>query len=127
MIINSRQIKYFLLIGIITVIIDYSTYRALNFFLANITVAKFFGFVFGTMFSFIANRNITFESKKYFWAHLSKFCLLYLTSMSVNIFLNNISLVFLINYTSKLHLSFLIATIISATINFLGMKYIVFK
>jgi len=123
----SKQIKYFLIIGLATVLIDYSTYRSLIFFESNISLAKSIGFALGAIFSFVANRNITFKVKNDFFGHLIKFSLLYFTSMVFNVFVNGISLGLLTNSIFKVQISFVFATFISATINFVGMKYLVFK
>ena len=123
----SKQLKYFLIIGLVTVLIDYSTYRSLIFFESNISIAKSIGFAFGTTFSFIANRSITFNVKNDFFGHLVKFGLLYFTSMMFNVYVNSISLGLFTNSNLKMQISFILATIISATINFRGMKYFVFK
>ena len=122
-----KQLKYFLIIGLATVLIDYLTYRSLTFFESNINIAKSIGFALGTIFSFIANRNITFNLKNNFFGHLIKFSMLYFTSMMFNVFVNSISLGLFINSNLKVQISFILATIISATINFVGMKYFVFK
>jgi putative flippase GtrA len=123
----SKQLKYFLIIGLVSVLIDYSTYRSLLFYESNLIIAKSIGFILGTTFSFIANRNITFKVKNHFFGHLIKFSFLYFTSMMFNVFVNSISLGLFINSNLKVQISFTLATIISATINFAGMKYFVFK
>jgi len=123
----SKELKYFFIIGLVTVLIDYSTYQSLIFFESNISIAKSIGFALGTIFSFIANRNITFNVKNNFFGHLIKFSMLYFTSMMFNVFVNSISLGLFINSNLKVQISFILATIISATINFVGMKYFVFK
>jgi putative flippase GtrA len=123
----SKQLKYFLIIGFVTVLIDYSIYRSLIFLESKIGIAKSIGFVFGTIFSFVANRNLTFNVKNNFFGHLIKFSLLYFTSMMFNVFVNSISLELFTNSNLKVQISFILATIISAIINFGGMKYLVFK
>jgi putative flippase GtrA len=123
----SKQLKYFFIVGLLTVLIDYSTYLSLTFFESNISIAKSIGFALGTIFSFIANRNITFNVKNNFFGHLIKFISLYLISMMFNVFVNSFSLGLLTNLNFKVQISFVIATIISASINFGGMKYFVFK
>jgi putative flippase GtrA len=123
----SKQIKYFLIVGLVTILIDYSTYRSLIFFEFNIIIAKSIGFALGTVFSFVANRNITFNVKNNFFGDLTKFSLLYFTSMMFNVIVNGISLGVLTNSIFKVQISFVFATLISATINFIGMKYLVFK
>lgn len=47
--------------------------------------------------------------------------------MLINVFVNSILLELLIKSNLKVQISFILATIISATINFIGMKYVVFK
>ena len=123
----SNQLKYFLIIGLFAVWIDYFAYRSLIFFFSNISIAKSIGFVFGTIFSFIANRKITFTVKNHFLGHLIRFSLLYFTSMILNVFVNSILLGLFANFKLKLEISFMIANIISAAINFTGLKYVVFK
>jgi putative flippase GtrA len=123
----SSQLKFFLIIGLVTVFIDYLTYQSLIFFFSNTSIAKSISFVFGTVFSFLANRKITFNVKSNFFRHLIKFSILYFTSMMSNVFVNSISLGLFHNTNWKLQISFIFATIISATINFLGMRYFVFK
>lgn len=123
----TKQLKYFLIIGVVTVLIDYLTYKWLLLFFSNISIAKSIGFAFGTIFSFVANRNITFNNKNHFWGHLSKFSLVYFTSMMINVFVNSFSLGLFTDLNLKVQISFIVATMMSATINFVGMKYIVFK
>jgi putative flippase GtrA len=110
-----------------TVSIDYFTYVALLFYLTKVNIAKFFGFALGTIFSFLANRNITFNNKNYFWLHLGKFSLLYFVSLNINIYLNDFLLEIFINNSFKFLVSFVFATVCSACINFMGMRYFVFK
>jgi len=123
----SSQLKFFLIIGLVTVLIDYLTYQSLIFFFSNTSIAKSISFVFGTVFSFLANRKITFNVKSNFFSHLIRFSILYFTSMMSNVFVNSISLGLFHNSNWKLQISFIFSTIISATINFLGMRYFVFK
>jgi putative flippase GtrA len=122
-----KQLNFFLVIGLITVSIDYLLYRSLTEIISNLIIAKFLSFAFGTIFSFIANRSITFNNKNHFWSHLSKFIILYLTTLFLNVIVNSASLEIFAWYNFKVQVSFLFATIISALTNFAGMKYIVFK
>lgn len=123
----SKQLYKFLLIGSITVLIDFTTYRGMAVFYPNVSFAKSLGFALGTGFSFFANRNITFKVRNDFCSHLIKFALLYLISMLINVLINGISLDFFSKSDIKVQISFILATLISATINFIGMKYLVFR
>lgn len=90
-------------------------------------IAKSISFAFGTFFSFVANRKITFNVNKHFLNHLIKFSLLYFVSMIINVFINSIALDLFINLNFKVQISFILATFFSATFNFVGMKNLVFK
>jgi putative flippase GtrA len=122
-----NQIKFFLIFGVITVLIDYSAYRALIFFEFNFNSAKIMSFILGTIFSFGANKNITFSRKNDFFKHLIKFILLYFVSLMLNVFVNTNFLGWLASSNFNVQISFILATIVSATINFIGMKYFIFK
>lgn len=121
-----KEISYFLIIGILTVLIDYLVYFLSRKFFINTSQAKAFGFISGTVFAFLANRNITFKNHNNIWRHLYKFLILYSGTLFTNITINNSLLNWLPDFQFKIQLSFLIATSTSAIINFVGMKYFVF-
>jgi putative flippase GtrA len=121
-----KEIRYFLIIGILTVLIDYLVYFLSRKFFIDISQAKAFGFISGTVFAFLANRNITFKNHNNIWRHLYKFLILYSGTLFINVTINNSLLNWLSDFQYKVQLSFLIATSTSAIINFVGMKYFVF-
>ena len=123
----GKEVKSFLIVGILTVLIDFLAYSISRKYFFNISLAKAFGFIAGTVFSFIANRNITFRSQKNIWLHLSKFILLYTGTLIANVMINNIILNFIPLFKLQIYFAFLIATSTSAVLNFLGMKYFVFR
>jgi putative flippase GtrA len=122
----SKEIRFFLLIGILTVLIDYLVYFLSRKLITNTSQAKAFGFISGTVFAFLANRNITFRNHNNIWGHLYKFIILYSGTLFINVTINNNLLNWLTDFHYKVQLSFLIATAISAIINFVGMKHFVF-
>lgn len=122
----TKEILYFLIVGILTVLIDYLVYSLSRNLIINTTQAKAFGFISGTVFAFLANRNITFKNHDNIWGHLYKFLILYSGSLFINVTINNSLLNWLTDFQYKVQLSFLIATSTSAIINFIGMKYFVF-
>jgi putative flippase GtrA len=121
-----KEIRYFLVIGILTVLIDYLVYFLLRKFNINTSQAKAFGFVSGTFFAFLANRNITFRNHHNIWGQLYKFLILYSGTLFLNVTINNCLLNWFSYFDYKVQLSFLIATSTSAIINFIGMKHFVF-
>jgi putative flippase GtrA len=122
----SKEIRYFLIIGILTVLIDYLVYSLSRKLIINTSQAKAFGFISGTVFAFLANRNITFRNHYNILGHLYKFIILYSGTLFINVTINNNLLYWLTDFHYKVQISFLIATSTSAIINFIGMKYFVF-
>ena len=124
----KKELSFFLIIGITTVAIDFIAY---NFFLwtqvFSINFSKSIGFLFGTIFSYFSNKNLTFGHQSYKSGSLMRFILVYGVSLMVNIAINSFSIYIISNNSYNLQIAFLIATIFSATTNFLGMKFFVFK
>ena len=122
----TKEIRYFLIVGILTVLIDYLVYSLSRKLSINNIQAKAFGFISGTAFAFLTNRNITFKDLDNIWTQLYKFLILYSVTLFINVTINNILLNWLTDFHYKVQLSFLVATSTSAIINFIGMKYFVF-
>ena len=125
---KNRQLGIFLVVGSLTALVDFITYRILLWQqFTDINSSKIIGFVTGTLFSYIANRFWTFNrqliSPGSFWRFLS----VYFASLTANIFTNHLALDFFLGSSFKLYISFLLATSVSATLNFLGMKLFVFR
>ena len=122
----KKQILLFLPIGFLTVFLDYSSYLfILNYF--NIHFAKAVGFFTGTLFSYFANKIITFSYQKNVKKSFVKFYILYFFSMCINVLINSSINHYFNNFQSTFILSFFISTGCSAILNFFGMKYYVFK
>ena len=122
----SKEIRFFLFLGVLTVLIDYLVYFISRKLIINISQAKALGFMTGTFFSFLANRNITFRNQNNIWDHLYKFFILYSGTLFLNVTINNSLFNWFSDFDYKVQLSILIATSTSAIINFIGMKYFVF-
>ena len=124
---KNSQIIRFLFVGGTTVIIDFVVYSTL-LLLGNTTqISKGLGFFAGTVFAYFANKKVTFKSKNSGPLKFLLFILLYLFSLSANVVTNEIVL-YILNYTKlSFLLAFIIATALSASMNFFGMKYIVFN
>ncbi len=122
----GKEVKSFLIVGILTVLIDFLVYSISGKYFFKTSLAKAFGFISGTIFSFFANRNITFRSQNNIWAHLSKFIFLYTGTLIANVMINNTILNFIPLFKFQIYFAFFIATSTSAILNFLGMKYFVF-
>jgi len=124
----KRQFQIFVLVGILTVLIDLAVYRSLLLFWdLPINFAKGCSFLSGTFFAYIANRFWTFQNNDHIVGSVYRFVPLYFLTLVINIAINSLILVnfnyiFLIDY-----IAFTVATVCSAMLNFLGMKFFVFK
>ena len=118
----------FLIVGFTTVGIDFFVYWCLLYIsVFSIETSKGIGFLSGTIFSYFTNKSWTFDYKSFYLKSALKFILLYTFTMFINIFLNSSILSILDNLSFKFIFAFLFATIVSAILNFLGMKFLVFK
>ncbi len=122
------ELKKFLAVGMIAVSLDWGIYLALtNFFDVGAVPSKGLSYVIGTIFAFIANGRLVFQSDLApvnFLKHLS----LYTFSLLANTLLfayweSNFSFESLINLGAAL----LTSTFVSTVINFVGMRFWVFK
>ncbi|MDN0118625.1 GtrA family protein [Yersinia frederiksenii] len=120
----KRQLMIFLIVGSLTVFIDFLTYRALiTLDLLGIDMAKATGFIIGTIFAYLANRIWTFGRQTHASGSIWRFIVLYAVTLGINVWMNAIVLASL----QAVQIAFLVATGISALLNFIGMKWFVFK
>jgi putative flippase GtrA len=125
----SRQALTFLGVGLLTVLIDAFTYRALQTVLP-LAVAKAIGFVTGMVFAYGANRFLTFRQQPGGSGTVWRFLVLYALALCINTGLNSLVMSLtdgLADASTRLTIAFVIATGASATWNFIGMKWFVFK
>ena len=123
-----RELTIFLIVGSLTVLLDFLAYRCLVWMkLMDIDTAKAMGFIIGTVFAYFANRLWTFGHKPHTPGSPWRFIILYATTLGANVFINALALTLLSNIAAAVEVAFLLATGVSATLNFLGMKLFVFK
>ena len=120
------QLRRFLIVGSTTVLVDFATYSAMLAVGLGIDPAKGLGFIVGTIFAYLANRRWTFEAGRT-QGRFPRFLALYLTTLVVNVGVNAALVALAGTATLALGFAFVIATGVSASLNFLGMKYIVFR
>ena len=123
---KKSQLTRFLFVGGTTVLIDFTFYSLLVLLGINTKFAKGFGFLIGTIFAYFANRKITFRSSHSGVFRFVIFSVLYISTLIVNVVTNEVVLYILTFSKMSYLLAFLIATTLSATMNFIGMKYIIF-
>lgn len=113
--------------GLTTVAIDFATYRVLLFLDTPTAFAKALGFIAGTIFAYFANKLWTFDRAKGGRNVFAMFVGLYLTTLMINVGVNSGAIAILGEAELALALGFLLATGTSASLNFVGMRMIVFK
>lgn len=124
-----RELFVFFIVGSLTVLIDFLAYRSLVWVeLMGIDLAKATSFLIGTAFAYFANRFWTFGHKPHTPGSAWRFIIFYAASLGANVFVNALVLLLLDDVTAAAVLvAFLLATGVSASLNFLGMKLFVFK
>jgi putative flippase GtrA len=123
-----RELAIFLIVGSLTVLIDFLIYRSLVWTgLVSVNVAKAVGFLTGTVFAYFANRFWTFAHKAHAAGSMWRFIFLYAITLGANVLINSIALALLPNMAVTIQVPFLLATGVSASLNFIGMKLFVFR
>lgn len=123
-----RQLAIFAAVGTLTVLIDFLAYRGLVWMdLFGIDVSKAIGFLTGSVFAYFINRSWTFRHKANLPGSALRFVVLYAATLGTNVFVNSLILDRLIGTFLVMEVAFIIATGLSAILNFIGMKLFVFK
>jgi|SRR5450830_48904 len=124
----KRELGIFLIVGTLTVLLDFGVYRSLVWFqVTGIDMAKTIGFLSGTVFAYFANRFWTFRCHSPAVGTAWRFILVYATTLGINVLINSFALKFFNSIVLAVQLAFLLATGVSAMLNFMGMKFFVFK
>ena len=117
-----------MIVGVSTVLVDFISYRGLiGFQVMEVDMAKAAGFLVGTLFAYFANRFWTFEHNPHVPGSVWRFSALYASTLGANVLTNALVLKLLADMAIAIQLAFLLATGVSACLNFLGMKLFVFK
>jgi putative flippase GtrA len=123
---TRQQVCRFLVVGSLTVLVDYAAYRAIVSLSSVIDASKAIAFLTGTAFAYVVNRRFTFRSTAPHGSQLVRFLAVYLATLAANVAVNTVALGALHEVRHALTLAFIVATAVSATLNFLGMKFLVF-
>jgi len=122
----KRELSVFLVVGCLTVALDFIVYRGLTyFFLCDSSLAKAIGFISGCIFAYFANRFWTFKQQSSRSGSLWRFTLVYAVGLVANVLINQ-GILSSWDSPATLYVAFLVATGVSATLNFMGMKWFVF-
>lgn len=122
---HLREMTGFFFVGGVAVLADFIAY----FFILESTnlsasFAKGISYVLGNVISFIGHRFFVFKAKdKSPHRQILPFALLYLSTFVINNIANELAL----SLTNARSLAWLFATSIAVVINYLGLKFIVFR
>lgn len=123
----KKELTAFIVVGGLTVLVDCLTYRGIvSFSLIGTDLAKGVGFLTGTIFAYFANRFWTFNNQEDSIGNCWRFSSLYGMTLFINVSANSLMLSALGEFPYSIQIGFVIATSLSATLNFIGMKYFVF-
>lgn len=126
-----RQLGIFLLVGFSTVAVDFVVYHALLWLGMPVSIAKLLGFLTGTVFAYFANRRWTFQGSQPAGAQVLRFATLYGGTLACNVGVNAAMLRIAAHVFDSpgmgINLAFCVATGVSAALNFIGMKWWVFR
>jgi putative flippase GtrA len=141
----TKQLTKFAIAGFTAVFCDLLVYYILSSFLPT-DLSKALGFISGTFVTYNINKFWTWRQNDRNTRRLMNFLLLYAVSMVVNVAINSYALGLIPDYEILLQLrftmdditplatfkadkftAFVIATVFSSIVNFLGQKYWVFK
>lgn len=123
----GKELRTFLVVGGLTVLLDYLVYRGLlAWVFVSVPVCKALGFVAGMLFAYWANRAWTFSHAQPDSGSAWRFALVYLFNLGMNVAVNSLLLHALAGMAAAVSVAFVIATGVSASLNFAGMKWFVF-
>jgi putative flippase GtrA len=123
----GKELRTFLVVGGLTVVLDYAVYRGLlALALTNVPACKALGFVAGMVFAYWANRQWTFSDAPNRRGSAWRFVVVYLFNLGMNVAVNSLLLNAFAGMAGAVSAAFVVATGVSASLNFAGMKWFVF-
>ena len=126
---TSKQIRRFLVIGVLSVLTDLAVYVLLTGLGLHTHASKGISYVSGMVVGFLGNKFWTFESGRRSAAEPITYLMLYATTLAVNVAVNALVLGLLAGVATprwNKGLAFLVATGVTTVLNFLGMRFITF-
>jgi putative flippase GtrA len=125
---KHREFKIFLIVGLLNVGVDYSVYHGLIYLLRmDINISKAIAFVAGALFAYVANRFWTFRGALYGSGSFMRFATLYAGTLIANVVMNWLALNVFDYLPYKIQLAYIVTTGATAALNFMGMKFYVFR
>jgi len=124
----KREFGFFVVNGLISVSIAYCVYCGLVASGLMIEIANGIAYIAGMFYGFFANKRLAFRDGEIASiAKVVRYVLLHTCTLIVNILTNSLILGRLGDLTFDFFVAFLAAIAISTILNFIGLKYWVFK
>ena len=114
----NKQIIRFSFAGVSAVGVDFLSYYI------SYDLAKTISFILGAVVAYLINKFWTFEKYDFSYQEIIMFATLYMISLGANVLVNKLVLQLTDNI---ILIAFLCATATSASMNFIGQKWWVFK
>jgi putative flippase GtrA len=127
---TAKQIRRFIVIGVLSVLIDLTVYTLLTRRGLMWDVSKGISYVSGMVFGFIFNKLWTFQSARRSPAEPIVYVVLYTATLGVNVLVNRLVIVVASAWLplgAVKGLAFLVATGLCTVLNFVGLKWITFR
>lgn len=124
----QKELKFFALNGVVSVVLAYGIYRGLVTGGLLIEVANGVAYFVGMLYGFFANKRLTFRNGYVSSAgEAMRYILLHTGTLLVNVSVNSIVLEYVESLPMGFLAAFLAAITVSTALNFMGLKYWVFK
>ncbi len=122
---NQKNLVRFFYVGILSNIINFIVYYLTNKFTVNLLLASFLGYFSGLICSYHFARVWVFDFK--FLISLNNILFFIIVYLAGLIWMAGIINFMVVNMHLEYKISWIAGAIISATNNFLGLKFLVFK
>ena len=125
----KRELLLFVANGLVSVTIAYGVYHRLVALGLPIELASGTAYLAGMVYGFFANKHLTFrdQGKDSPTAKIGRYVVLHMGTLLVNVVVNSFMLGVLRGLSFGMFTAFVLAIGISTVVNFIGMKYWVFK
>ena len=126
----KKQLKGYIISGVLATGTDFVIYSILSKWFLGYDTAKTISFFSGTIVAYLYNKYITFGHHEKSFSEITKFLILYSLSMVCNVTINHIGILILdklVVVKIAVFCAFILATLVSMAINFMGQKFWVFK
>lgn len=121
---TGRQLRRFLVVGVLCVVVDLSAYAALALGASLPTPwAKGLSYLIGVGVGFVLNKRWTFESPRKSLFEPATYLLLYSMTLVVNVVCNDLVL----RLFESAPTAYLVATGVTTVLNFVGMRLVTFR